>query len=272
LSRNAGSHHFPIHAEGGRSAWSGEEGHSCPPGLYQAWDVGAGNGGVKWQDTASDESIPNSDIGISLLLRQSIHLRSAPINTLPDPGNHANYLDQHGTYTTGSPYYRTNVGQFANSASPYGTFDQGGNVFEWTETAGGPTRLARGGTFDGPSDLLLASQSLGYMPAYEAGSIGFRVASLAPQLPGDYNGNGVVDAADYTIWRDTLGSTTDLRSNGDNTGGSAGIINQADYNFWKANFGTHSGSGASGGLAVPDPSTAASLVIGCAVALMARRR
>ncbi len=27
----------------------------------------------------------------------------------------------------------------------------------------------------------------------------------------DYNGNGIVDAADYTVWRDTLGSTTDLR-------------------------------------------------------------
>ena len=29
-------------------------------------------------------------------------------------------------------------------------------------------------------------------------------------VPGDYNDNGIVDAADYTIWRDTLGSTTDL--------------------------------------------------------------
>ncbi len=37
-------------------------------------------------------------------------------------------------------------------------------------------------------------------------------------VAGDYNGNGVVDAADYTIWRDTLGSTTDLRANGDNYG------------------------------------------------------
>ena len=40
-------------------------------------------------------------------------------------------------------------------------------------------------------------------------------------LPGDYNINGVVDAADYTVWRDTLGSRTDLRADGDNTGASA---------------------------------------------------
>ena len=55
--------------------------------------------------------------------------------------------------------------------------------------------------------------------------------------PGDYNHNGVVDAADYTIWRDTLGSTTDLRANGVNIGVSAGKIDQADYAFWKSHFG-----------------------------------
>ena len=33
-----------------------------------------------------------------------------------------------------SPYYRTNVGEFENSASAYGTFDQGGNVYEWNES------------------------------------------------------------------------------------------------------------------------------------------
>ena len=59
---------------------------------------------------------------------------------------------------------------------------------------------------------------------------------------GDYNGNGIVDAADYTIWRDTLGSTTDLCANGDNTGASAGVIDQADYTFWKSKFGATSGS------------------------------
>ena len=61
-------------------------------------------------------------------------------------------------------------------------------------------------------------------------------------LPGDFNHDGVVDAADYTVWRDTLGSTTDLRANGDNTGTSAGKIDQADYDIWKANFGMHGGS------------------------------
>jgi hypothetical protein len=95
---------------------------------------------------------------------------------------------------------------------------------------------------------------------------------LPPALAGDYNGNGIVDAADYTVWRDTLGSTTDLRANGDNTGASAGVIDQSDYNFWIANFGAHSGDGSGRGAVVPEPSTAALVVIGCVVALVARRR
>ena len=61
-------------------------------------------------------------------------------------------------------------------------------------------------------------------------------------IPGDYNSNGIVDAADYTVWRDTLGSTTDLRANGDNTGASAGKIDQADYSIWKLTFGNHASS------------------------------
>ena len=39
----------------------------------------------------------------------------------------------------------------------------------------------------------------------------YAIRGLTPDLPGDYNLNTIIDAADYTVWRDTLGSTTDLR-------------------------------------------------------------
>ena len=51
----------------------------------------------------------------------------------------------------------------------------------------------------------------------QSGAGGFSYLRAVPST-GDYNQNHIVDAADYTIWRDTLGSTTDLRANGDNTG------------------------------------------------------
>src|SRR4051812_31255617 len=50
---------------------------------------------------------------------------------------------------------------------------------------------------------------------------------------GDYNKNGTVDAADYAIWRKTLGSSSRLAADGDGNG----TIEQADYSFWRSRFG-----------------------------------
>jgi arabinogalactan endo-1,4-beta-galactosidase len=95
---------------------------------------------------------------------------------------------------------------------------------------------------------------------------------LDATLPGDYNTDGLVDSADYIIWRKTLGSTTDLRANGDNTGSSTGVIDQADYNFWKAHFGNSLPAGAgSGQSTVPEPLAILLWAIGIAILTSARR-
>jgi hypothetical protein len=74
-------------------------------------------------------------------------------------------------------------------------------------------------------------------------------------VPGDYNGDGVVDAADYTVWRDTLGSTTDRRADGNGDG----IVNQLDYQFWKDNYPKpHMGRAAG----VPEPSMLTLVLMG----------
>ncbi len=104
-----------------------------------------------------------------------------PSNDLvsPDPGNNANFLLGTDDYTIGGPYYMTEVGEFENSVSPYGTFDQGGNVWEWTEAA--PTDSARGlrgsSWIKGPE--WLAASARGYNdPAGEYRGAGFRVARV----------------------------------------------------------------------------------------------
>ena len=73
-------------------------------------------------------------------------------------------------------------------------------------------------------------------------------------LTGDYNHDGIVDAGDYTVWRDELGETgSGLAADGNDDN----LVNAADYTAWVSNFGqTASGSG-SGSLAttsVPEPS------------------
>lgn len=70
-------------------------------------------------------------------------------------------------------------------------------------------------------------------------------------VAGDYNGDGTVNTADYTVWRDNLGGTS-LPNEG---GISPGIVDQEDYNFWKSRYGatSASGNGAESTRAVPEP-------------------
>ena len=84
---------------------------------------------------------------------------------------------------------------------------------------------------------------------------------------GDYNSNGIVDAADYTLWRDSLGSTTNLAADGNGNG----VIDSGDFDVWKANYGNHSGSGAGETAAVPEPMTLWMLLTGI-LAICCRRR
>ena len=77
--------------------------------------------------------------------------------------------------------YLTNVGAYAESDSFYGTFDQGGNVWEWNEAdiyGDSSSRGLRGGVWSDYSYSLAASSRLNDFPAYEGYGIGFRVASV----------------------------------------------------------------------------------------------
>jgi len=91
-----------------------------------------------------------------------------------------------------------------------------------------------------------------------------------PVVPGDYNGDGQVDAADYTVWRDHMGSEVETEVDGD----KSGVVDQGDYALWQGNFGNHGGAGAQavGNNAVPEPSTGLLAVLCSAILLMYRTR
>jgi hypothetical protein len=103
-------------------------------------------------------------------------------------------------------------------------------------------------------------------------------------VPGDYNQNGVVDAADYALWRKTLNSSASPLGSGADGNGD-GSINAADYTFWRQHFGQASqlivgmGSGAGSSkrpeaFAVPESPSSWLLIFGCALILgcITRRR
>jgi formylglycine-generating enzyme required for sulfatase activity len=103
-----------------------------------------------------------------------------PSNTIVDPdgGNNANI-----NLAIDSPFW-TVVGEFENSESPYGTFDQTGNINEWTESAYDVSnRIKRGGSrFNVPSGYLetydIDCDYNHLSPSSEYYSDGFRVAQV----------------------------------------------------------------------------------------------
>ena len=76
--------------------------------------------------------------------------------------------------------------------------------------------------------------------------------------------NGVVDAADYIVWRDTLTQTAAPAGSGGDDNAN-GTIDAGDYDYWRARFGNiiaASGSGAGKLTTVPEPAAAALLLTG----------
>ncbi len=86
--------------------------------------------------------------------------------------------------------------------------------------------IGNGRSTDNDLDALTTSESLG--------SVAFDVVGGA----GDYNQDGRVDAADYTVWRDNLGATVASGTSADGNGD--GMIDATDYTVWRSNFGSSS--------------------------------
>jgi len=146
------------------------------------------NANWKWAVTSEDEWYkaayydPNKDGGAPYW-DYPTKSDALPLRDMDDiSGNNANYYS--GSLLIGSPYYRTEVGEFQNSKSAYGTFDQGGNVWEWNDTlfkVGFFNLSLRGGSFGYPDSGLPASFRFdtNYPPALRS-SVGFRVSAPGP--------------------------------------------------------------------------------------------
>ncbi len=89
---------------------------------------------------------------------------------------------------------------------------------------------------------------------------------IAPGIAGDYNDNGVVDAADYTVWRNNLGTNVTIPH--DSTPGS---VTNDDYTVWRNNYGMSASPGASSVVGVPEPNTALLLCAAAGLAIGLRR-
>jgi hypothetical protein len=109
--------------------------------------------------------------------------------------------------------------------------------------------LVEGGTAN-PIPLILTD--IGQITITPAAPVG---------VPGDYNNNNVVDAADYVVWRNNLGTSFALPN--EVSGVTPGTVTAEDYAAWRARFGRTSGSGAALGFAaaVPEPTSLSFMLI-----------
>lgn len=91
-------------------------------------------------------------------------------------------------------------------------------------------------------------------------------------VPGDYNGNNIVDAADYVVWRENLGGDALAFAAGSRDTQNGGLVNAADYDFWKSHFGNSGTGGLSASIPAPEPSAIGLMLLGIAISLVGRRR
>lgn len=101
------------------------------------------------------------------------------------------------------------------------------------------------------------------------------VAVPPPTTTGDYNFDGIVDAADYVAWRDSVGQMVTPAGSGAD-GDMSGTVDGPDYEFWRAHYGELVGvpiGQAASAAAVPEPGSAITLCAGfCYVLLLFKNR
>lgn len=264
-----------LTGNGAQDAWLTEDGSypvlgapTIGPNVNQAYQSVVRRPGATWVIPSEDEwykAAYHKNDGITAnywsyptqYSPDGIFGTGAPNNNVldPDPGNSANYhIGTPDDDCIGPPFNRTPVGEFENSPSAYGTYDQGGNVWEWTDTRylnvnGGLTlrRVIRGGSYypsfveqqpDG-FKCLHAAWRQDEAPVAGVARYGFRLARVDNDCDGngvldqdeiaagtahDFNYNGVLDRCDIA-----RGASADCNHNGIPDEAEVGLVTPTPY-------------------------------------------
>jgi arylsulfatase A-like enzyme len=123
--------------------------------------------------------------------------------------------------------------------------------------AGSTYKLVEGASLTGAfekEELPALANGLMWQLKYDGTS-----ARLLVTISGDYNGDGAIDAADYTVWRDMSGLAVSANTRADGNGD--GVVDQLDYAIWSQHFGQTTAFD-SAATATPEPSGATLTIVG----------
>jgi CubicO group peptidase (beta-lactamase class C family) len=122
-----------------------------------------------------------------------------------------------------------------------------------------PTARYSAGDFDGNGQVN-SFDATGLIGVLQHAGVPAEYIALVPELPGDFNRDGVVDVADYVVWRKNFGASVNLP----NETMSLGLVDQADFNVWRSHFGqtSLSGSSTNADATIPEPASIMLLLLG----------
>lgn len=161
-------------------------------------------------------------------------------------------------------HWRPNAAMFRNdwSIKPSGeayldlVFDEW-----WTDehASAGPNGAATVRGFKGDYEVTASAGGESVTVDATLSDGGETLTVVVPMLVGDYNSDGAVDAADYTVWRDNRGSITNLAADGDNNG----VVDDDDFQVWRSRFGAVASAARTAG--VPEPTAVILFVLGAMI-------
>ncbi|TWT87479.1 hypothetical protein Mal64_30180 [Pseudobythopirellula maris] len=272
VASNGGSWELVAKADGGAANF-GLMSLSVPlRGVNTTIASGLPSGTVNGDDSAGFGLFSNTPTGSGRLIT------AAQTPVMPDPDSRVFFGV--GTVENGTPAPRATLAGLINS--PWATGDTFGDsdwdvavtVATGTFAAGADPRFGLASLFDA-----FVFDDMNSVPSFSSDTIFstlIRTNISGSIANGDYNENGFVDAADFTVWRDAMGTGVAPGTSADGTGD--GMIDDDDYDLWVANFGLEIpapslATSSSSSLAVPEPGTAwlTGLAVG-AIGLLLREK
>ncbi len=193
----------------------------------------------------------------------SVHPNLSPGQTYVGVGAEIELIARYGN-STGSTEHDWVASNVTDDASDGWVSADDGFLQSGSDPHGLPRDPAAGTTYTGISfgKGYLESESSQYVP-YGTNMTNTLGADNYPLnqsvLPWDFNGDGTVNAADYTVWRNSLGQTDPTGSGIAGNPNRSGSIDEKDYEIWKYHFGESlpmsEGSGSVASIGLPEPAS-----------------